>query len=362
MSGTTPKSNGEDTPLEAGAWEGAKPDLASLLPEELRGIMESLGEPAYRGDQIFKWMHNKRLGSFAEMTDLSLRLRSRLEDEYSLSSAPVVLEKIKSKDRQTTKCLLELDKGTIIESVGMRHDYGRAVCVSTQAGCAMGCAFCASAIGGLDRSLSPGEMCGQVYVLGKALGDATHVVLMGSGEPLANYSNVVKFIRIVTHPLGLGISARRTTLSTCGLPEGIEKLSKEGLALTLAVSLHASNDEARARLMPQASKACSLKELAGVCRRYAQATKRRITYEYAMIKGVNDSLADARELAGLVAGDLCHVNLIPLNGCQLWERSPAKAIEAFASALEARGIAATVRRSFGGGVEAACGQLRNRRK
>jgi 23S rRNA (adenine2503-C2)-methyltransferase len=339
-----------------------KIDAGSLFPEELASLCSDLGEPAFRGRQIFKWIHQMNACSFSEMTDIPKGLRQRLEEGPALSTAPKVLEKHCAKDDQTTKYLLELGQAAIIESVTMAYRYGLTACVSTQAGCAMGCAFCASALGGLDRSLSAGEMCGQVYAMQRDLQKRiSRVVLMGSGEPLANYSSSVRFIRLLSSPHGANISQRRISLSTCGLPEGIERLSGEGLQVTLAVSLHASNDDARARLMPLAATACSIKELTGVCRRFSNVTKRRVSYEYAMIKGVNDSHADALQLSRLLAGELCHVNLIPLNGVSAFEASPAKAISAFASVLEANGVAATVRRSLGSGVSAACGQLRSRR-
>jgi 23S rRNA (adenine2503-C2)-methyltransferase len=340
-----------------------KMDIGRLFPEELALEMEKIKEPKYRAEQIFKWIHQKNAAAFEEMTDLPKGLREKLEERYYRSASLGVAGKVEAPGEDATKYLLEAGQGTIIESVSMAYEYGRTACVSTQAGCAMGCVFCASADGGLERSLSAGEMCGQAYAMQRDSGEKfSRVVMMGSGEPLANYGESVRFVRLVSDPLGLGVSRRRITLSTCGLPREIERLSKEGLAITLAVSLHASNDETRARLMPKAAAACSVKELARVCREYAKVTKRRVTYEHAMIKGENDSLANAKELAGLLAGDLCHVNLIPLNGNQALERSSAKAIEAFAAALSAKGIPATIRRSLGGGVEAACGQLRAHHK
>ncbi|MDR1641527.1 MAG: 23S rRNA (adenine(2503)-C(2))-methyltransferase RlmN [Clostridiales bacterium] len=333
-------------------------DVGGLFLEELAVEIERLHEPKYRAGQIFRWMHQRNAVSFQEMSDLPKGLRDKLEEEFRISTSVAIIKKSGIPGEDTTKYLLEAGQGTIIESVSMAYGYGRTACVSTQAGCAMGCVFCASGEM-FERSMTAGEMCGQAYAMQRDTGEKfSRVVLMGSGEPLANYDESLRFVRLVSDPGGANVGRRRITLSTCGLPREIEKLSKEGLALTLAVSLHASNDETRARLMPKAASICSVKELAKVCREYANVTKRRVTYEHTMIKGVNDSLANAKELAGLLAGDLCHVNLIPLNGIQALERSPAKTVEAFAGVLSGKGIPVTVRRSLGAGIEAACGQLK----
>jgi 23S rRNA (adenine2503-C2)-methyltransferase len=231
-----------------------KTDVGGLFTEELSLEMERMHEPKYRAGQIFKWVHQRNALTFQEMTDLPKGLREKMDERFSLSTSLEMLGKVRAQGEDATKYLLEAGQGTIIESVSMAHEYGRTACVSTQAGCAMGCVFCASGENGLERSMTAGEMCGQAYAMQRDAGEKfSRAVLMGSGEPLANYGESVRFVRLVADPGGLNLSRRRITLSTCGLPREIEKLSKEGLALTLAVSLHASNDETRASLMPKAA-------------------------------------------------------------------------------------------------------------
>ncbi|MDR1542519.1 MAG: 23S rRNA (adenine(2503)-C(2))-methyltransferase RlmN [Clostridiales bacterium] len=336
-------------------------DIGSMLPQELSDLMSQLGEKPFRGRQIFQWIHAKQVESFEEMTDLPLMLRLKLSEEFDVSEWSKILQVRPSSDAQSTKYLLRLAKNTIIESVSMSYSYGASACVSTQAGCDMGCSFCASAEG-LDRNLSAGEMCGQVYSMQKTSGARiSHVVLMGSGEPMANYDGVVKFIRLISNEAGQNISQRRIAVSTCGIVPGIYKLAGEGLSVTLAVSLHAPNDEIRSRIMPVA-KAYPMDELLKACRSYAKATKRRVTYEYAMIKGENDSAENAEELAKLIKGSLCHVNLIPVNDVgKNFTKSGKREIEAFASKLAEYGVEVTIRRKLGSDINAACGQLRSER-
>lgn len=271
----------------------AKTDVKSMTLEELQLFMGELGEPKFRAKQIFDWLHQKQVDTFAEMTNLSQKLRERLEQEAKIGGVEMV-ERLLSKEDGTRKYLFALENGSIIESVLMQYDYGNTVCVSTQAGCRMGCKFCASTLDGVERSLTPAEMLSQVYTIQKDLGQRiSGVVLMGSGEPLDNYDNVLRFIHLLNDPAGQNMGQRHITLSTCGLIEKMYRLAEENLQITLAVSLHAPNDEIRREIMPVA-KANPMEKLLGACVDYANHTKRRITFEYAMIQGVNDSDACAR--------------------------------------------------------------------
>ena len=340
-----------------------KADLRSMTPEELQKEMESIGEAKFRAKQIFRWLHVKYAENFEEMTDLSENLRNKLNDNYIIGGVKIV-RKLVSKEDNTTKYLFELENNYIIESVFMQYSYGNTVCISTQAGCRMGCTFCASTLDGVEKSLTPAEMLAQIYAIEKDKGEkVSGVVLMGSGEPLDNYENVLKFIKLINCKDGKSMGQRHITLSTCGLIDKMYELADEQLQITLAVSLHAPNDEIRNRIMP-ISRAYPMEKLLEACRHYAEKTKRRITFEYALIKGVNDSAENARELASRLKGLLCHVNLIPVNDVKErnYVRSTNESIKKFEEILVSRNIETTVRRKLGSDIDAACGQLRKRYK
>ena len=340
-----------------------KADLRSMTLEELQKEMESIGEAKFRAKQIFRWLHVKYAENFEEMTDLSENLRNKLNDNYIIGGVKIV-RKLVSKEDNTTKYLFELENNYIIESVFMQYSYGNTVCISTQAGCRMGCTFCASTLDGVEKSLTPAEMLAQIYAIEKDKGEkVSGVVLMGSGEPLDNYENVLKFIKLINCKDGKNMGQRHITLSTCGLIDKMYELADEQLQITLAVSLHAPNDEIRNRIMP-ISRAYPMEKLLEACRHYAEKTKRRITFEYALIKGVNDSAENARELASRLKGLLCHVNLIPVNDVKErnYVRSTNESIKKFEEILISRNIETTVRRKLGSDIDAACGQLRKRYK
>ena len=340
-----------------------KADLRSMTPEELQKEMESIGEAKFRAKQIFRWLHVKYAENFEEMTDLSENLRNKLNDNYIIGGVKIV-RKLVSKEDNTTKYLFELENNYIIESVFMQYSYGNTVCISTQAGCRMGCTFCASTLDGVEKSLTPAEMLAQIYAIEKDKGEkVSGVVLMGSGEPLDNYENVLKFIKLINCKDGKNMGQRHITLSTCGLIDKMYELADEQLQITLAVSLHAPNDEIRNRIMP-ISRAYPMEKLLEACRHYAEKTKRRITFEYALIKVVNDSAENARELASRLKGLLCHVNLIPVNDVKErnYVRSTNESIKKFEEILVSRNIETTVRRKLGSDIDAACGQLRKRYK
>lgn len=334
-----------------------------MTPEELQKEMESIGEAKFRAKQIFRWLHVKYAENFEEMTDLSENLRNKLNDNYIIGGVKIV-RKLVSKEDNTTKYLFELENNYIIESVFMQYSYGNTVCISTQVGCRMGCTFCASTLDGVEKSLTPAEMLAQIYAIEKDKGEkVSGVVLMGSGEPLDNYENVLKFIKLINCKDGKNMGQRHITLSTCGLIDKMYELADEQLQITLAVSLHAPNDEIRNRIMP-ISRAYPMEKLLEACRHYAEKTKRRITFEYALIKGVNDSAENARELASRLKGLLCHVNLIPVNDVKErnYVRSTNESIKKFEEILISRNIETTVRRKLGSDIDAACGQLRKRYK
>ena len=338
----------------------AKEDLKSMSLEELQGFMANIGEAKFRAKQVFEWIHKKQADSFSDMTNLSKNLREKLEKEAKLSYARI-LEKRVSKQDGTTKYLFALENDNIIESVLMRYGYGNAVCISTQVGCRMGCTFCASTLDGVERNLTAGEMLSQIYEIQKDTGErVSSVVLMGSGEPLDNYDNVIKFIKLLNDKDGLNIGQRHITLSTCGLIEKMYKLADECLQITLAVSLHAPNDEIRNKIMP-VSKKNDMDRLLEACKYYSDTTKRRITFEYAMISGVNDSIECAKELSERLRNMLCHINLIPVNDVKErnYKKSSGETVERFAEFLNSKGIETTVRRKLGSDINAACGQLRN---
>ena len=331
----------------------------NTLPE-LAAIFKELGQPAFRAKQVYSWLH-KGVRSYEEMTNLPKGLRDTLAETYPIQ-APKVVRKQESQRDGTIKYLWELSDGNCVETVLMRYHYGNTVCISTEVGCRMGCAFCASTLGGLVRRLEPFEMLDQVLFTQVDSGQpVSHIVLMGIGEPLDNFDNVMRFLELVNSPEGMNISMRHISLSTCGLVPKIEELAKRNLQLTLSVSLHAPNDEIRNTIMP-VNKMYPSQELIDACRRYYGATSRRISFEYAMIGGVNDSKENARELLRRMKGLPCHFNLIPLNHV---EESPLKpstkdAVAQFQKTLEDGGIPATVRRTLGGDIDASCGQLRRK--
>ncbi|GFI61240.1 putative dual-specificity RNA methyltransferase RlmN [Clostridiales bacterium] len=338
-----------------------KKDLRSMTIEELQREMELIGEAKFRAKQIFRWFHIKYVDNYAEMTDLSAPLRNKLSENYEIGTIKQA-KKFVSKIDNTTKYLFELENNYIIESVFMQYSYGNTVCISTQAGCRMGCQFCASTIDGVEKNLLPSEMLSQVYNIERDKGEkVSGVVLMGSGEPLDNYDNVLKFIRLINSADGKNMGQRHITLSTCGLVKEMYRLADEKLQITLAVSLHAPNDNIRNELMP-ISKAYPMDELLKACKYYAEKTGRRITFEYALIDGVNDSVDNAIELASRLRDMLCHVNLIPVNNVKErnFVRSSNEAIKHFENTLSSRGIETTVRRKLGSDIDAACGQLRKR--
>lgn len=337
----------------------AKNDLKSMSLEELQLFLADMKEPKFRGKQVFEWIHKKQVFSFDEMTNLSKSLREKLQQNAVLGGVEMVRRLISQVDG-TRKYLFALENDSVIESVLMKYEHGNTVCISTQAGCRMGCKFCASTLDGVERNLTAGEMLSQVYEIQKDCGERiSGVVLMGSGEPLDNYENVVKFIHLINHPDGQNMGQRHITLSTCGLIEKMYQLEEEHLQITLAVSLHAPNDEIRKSIMPVA-KANSMDRLLVACRDYAEKTKRRITFEYAMMRGVNDSDDCAKELAKKLRDMLCHVNLIPVNDVK--ERDYIKSsndrVKQFATLLQGNGVETTIRRKLGSDIDAACGQLR----
>ena len=337
-----------------------KEHLRSMTLEEISLVLKELNQPAFRAKQVFTWLH-KGVTSCGEMTNLPQSLRSALDEKYPLLP-PKVVRKQESQKDGTMKYLWMLSDGNCVETVLMRYHYGNTVCISTEVGCAMGCAFCASTLGGLVRRLEPREMLEQVLFTQIDSGlPISHIVLMGIGEPLDNYDNVLRFLHLVNSELGMNISMRHISLSTCGLVPKIDRLAEEKLQLTLSVSLHAPNDAIRNTIMP-VNKAYPVDELLAACRRYYQKTGRRISFEYAMIDGVNDTPEAAKELIGKLRGMGAHMNLIPLNHV---EESPLKpstkqAISRFQTLLEDAGIPATVRRSLGGDIDASCGQLRRK--
>ena len=336
-------------------------DVKSMTLEELQAFLAEWGEPKFRAKQIFAWLHEKQVDDFSQMTNLSQALRQRLAAETSISRLQMV-ERLLSKQDGTRKYLFALENGSVIESVLMQYEYGNTVCVSTQAGCRMGCRFCASTLDGVERSLTTGEMLSQVYTIQKDLGERiSGVVLMGSGEPLDNYDAVLRFIRLLNDPAGQNIGQRHITLSTCGLVENMYRLADEALQITLAVSLHAPNDTIRQQIMPVAN-AYPMEQLLQACQDYIQKTKRRITFEYAMMQGINDSDVCAEELAQKLRHMLCHVNLIPMNPVKEREftKSGTERVQHFAKILQQHGVETTVRRRLGSDIDAACGQLRRR--
>lgn len=336
----------------------AKIDLKSKTIPEIEAFLAELGEPKFRAKQIFVWMH-KGVESFDEMTNLSKALREKLNELCTLT-VPRVERKQVSKLDGTIKYLWMLEDGNCVETVLMRYKHGNTVCVSSEIGCAMGCAFCASTIGGLVRRLTAAEILSQVIFTQKDSGlPISNIVLMGIGEPLDNFYNVMRFLELVNHPDGMNIGMRHISLSTCGLVDKIDKLAELQLQLTLSVSLHAPDDATRSQIMP-VNRAVGVERLFDCCRRYFETTGRRISYEYAMIDGVNDSDAQADLLARHLKGTPGHVNLIPLNDVRESKLKPSKRVSAFQKRLESYGITVTVRRKLGGDIDASCGQLRRK--
>ena len=335
-------------------------NLKSLTQPELADILKQLGQPAFRAGQVFTWLH-KGVRSYDEMTNLPKALRQTLAEHYPLF-VPKVVRKQESQKDGTIKYLWQLSDGNCVETVLMRYRYGNTVCISTEVGCRMGCAFCASTIGGLVRRLEPFEMLDEVLFTQIDSGlPISHIVLMGIGEPLDNFDNVMRFLELVNHPDGMNISMRHISLSTCGLVPKIDELAARKLQISLAISLHGPNNELRSKVMP-VNKAYPIEELLAACRRYYDATGRRIHFEYAMIDGVNDTPECAKELLGRLKGLGAHVNLIPLNhvGESPLQPSSREAVARFQKLLEDGGVTATVRRTLGGDIDASCGQLRRK--
>lgn len=336
-------------------------DIRSMSFSELAAELEEMGEKPFRSKQVYEWLHVKLAGSFDEMTNLSKELRSNLSKKFRIPQMEVV-SVLESGDKDTRKYLFALEDGNVIESVWMRYRHGNSVCISSQVGCRMGCRFCASTLLGLERNLAPSEMLGQIYAIQKETGErVSNIVVMGTGEPLDNYENLLRFIDLISNSQGLCISQRNITVSTCGIVEKIRELSKEHLQITLAISLHAPNTEKRRELMPIANKV-SVEELLSACKDYFKETGRRISFEYSLVAGVNDSREEAEELIRLLKGFPCHVNLIPVNPIKERDfvHSGRKEIEAFQRILDKNRINATIRREMGADIDAACGQLRKR--
>ena len=333
-------------------------DYRNLTIEEMCSFVKEKGEKEFRGKQIFKWIH-KGTEDISDISDVSSAFKEELKKCGYICNMGVEA-KYESKTDGTIKYLMRLMDGNIIECVFMKYSYGNSICISTQAGCNMGCSFCASAIGGKNRDLTAGEMLGQVLKVQKDSGEKiSNIVLMGTGEPLDNFENVIKFLNIVNHPQGINIGMRHITISTCGLVPQILRLADMQLQITLAISLHAPNDALRRKTMPVAYK-YSINELMEACNYYIVKTNRRITFEYALINGLNDSQKDAQELSELLKGMLCHVNLIPINEIKEreYKKSNSLNVEKFKKLLEQNGIETTVRRELGSDINAACGQLR----
>ncbi len=336
-------------------------DVLSMTLPELTAAMADLGEKPFRAKQIYRWLHMRKAADFSQMTDLSAALREKLVESFCINSL-FILKKLESARDNTVKYLYGLSDGNCVESVLMSYQHGDSICISTQVGCKMGCAFCASAIAGFVRNLTPGELLAQIDAAERDSGRSiSSVVLMGIGEPLDNFESVMRFLELLSDPQGRGLSLRHVTLSTCGLVPQIDRLAERRLGLTLAVSLHAAEDQRRSEIMP-VNRRYPLSELMAACRRYFDQTGRRLTFEYSVIDGVNDSQKDAERLAALLKGmseHTSHINLIPVNAVQ--ERSfhaTRQSAVLFQKKLEALGMHATVRRTLGSDIQAACGQLR----
>ena len=332
--------------------------ISSYTLEGLTALMKELGQPAFRAKQIFHWLHQKLVTEFSAMTDQPKALLAKLEEGYYIA-APAIVRRQQSKDG-TVKYLFALEDGNCIETVIMRYHYGVTACVSSQVGCRMGCRFCASTQAGRVRNLEAGEIAGQIYAAQKDIGERiSHIVLMGIGEPLDNFDNVMDFLSIISSPDGVNIGMRNISLSTCGIVPMIDKLAEKKLQLTLSISLHAPNDAMRSGMMP-VNDAYPVAQLIAACRRYQQTTGRRVSFEYSMVRGVNDSPATAKELAALIRGMGAHVNLIPINPVDgsPYSATDTENVKRFQTLLTDLGVNATVRRRLGSDISAACGQLR----
>lgn len=338
-----------------------KTDIKSLTLEELKSEIENIGEKPFRAKQLYEWFHVRLARSYDEMTNIPKSLKEKLADGYTYTSLRIV-EVQTSKLDGTKKYLFALADGSLVESVWMQYHHGNSVCISSQVGCRMGCKFCASTLDGLERGLTPSEMLDQIYAIARDTGErVSNVVVMGTGEPLDNYDSLLKFIRLITDENGLNISQRNITVSTCGLVENMRRLADENLQITLALSLHGSTQEKRRELMPIANK-YDISEVIEACKYYFEKTGRRITFEYSLVGGVNDTDEDAENLCRLVGGLNCHINLIPVNPIKErdYVESEKKDIISFKNKLERRHINVTVRREMGRDIDGACGQLRRR--
>ena len=336
-------------------------DISSLFPEEIAALPVMEGQGAFRSKQIFEWLHAHRVGNFEEMTNLPAALRGKLA-ESAYISLPEKVRVQESATDGTRKYLLKMHDGELVESVFMKYKHGNTVCISSQVGCRMGCKFCASTVDGLSRSLTASEMAGQIYTILKDTGErVSGIVVMGMGEPMDNYDNLIRFIRLISDERGYGLSRRSITVSTCGLVPEIKRFAEEGLPVTLAISLHAPNDEKRRLIMPIANR-YSIAELMDACRFYFDKTGRRVTFEYSLISGQNDTDADAEELSVLAGSAGAHINLIPVNPVRENGMSaPDKdRVIGFQKKLEKNRINATIRRELGRDIDGACGQLRRR--
>jgi 23S rRNA (adenine2503-C2)-methyltransferase len=336
-------------------------DFKSMNLSELTSAMEEMGEKKFRAKQIFEWLHVHKASSYDEMKNIPKSLKQKMQEQGTIT----ILEKEDlqvSREDGTRKYLFKLEDGNMVESVLMRYSFGNSVCISSQVGCRMGCRFCASTLDGLLRSLTPAEMLDQIYRIERDIEErVNHVVVMGTGEPMDNYDNIVKFIRLLTDEQGANLSQRNITVSTCGIVPKIRQLAEEHLQITLAISLHAPNQAKRLELMPVANK-YEIHEVIDACKYYFETTGRRITFEYSLVGGVNDSEEDAKELSGLVKGLPCHINLIPVNPIKErdYVESSHKVVLAFKDKLEKYGINVTIRREMGRDIDGACGQLRRR--
>ena len=336
-----------------------KQDIKSLTLEELTEAIRQMGDKPFRAKQIYQWLHQKLVADFDEMSNLSKPLREKLKEQFVLTALYPADVKISQIDG-TRKYLFRLADGNVIESVWMKYHHGNSVCISSQVGCRMGCRFCASTLDGLERNLRASEMLDQIYRIQTITGErVSNVVIMGSGEPMDNYDNVIRFLRLISHEKGLNISQRNLTVSTCGIVPGILKLAEEDVQITLALSLHAPNDEVRKTLMPIAN-SYSLSEVLPACKEYYKKTGRRLTFEYSLVQGVNDNLDEAKRLTALLKDMQGHVNLIPVNPIKErdFKQSNRDAIDAFKGYLEKHGINVTIRREMGRDIGGACGQLR----
>lgn len=339
----------------------SKIDIKSMNLAELIEFVASIGEKAFRAKQLYQWLHVKQVYAFDDMTNLSKAFREKLDEVSFITDLKQEQVQISQIDG-TRKYLFLLEDGNVIESVLMRYKHGNSVCISSQVGCRMGCRFCASTLDGLVRGLRPSEMIDQIYKIGQDIGERiSNVVVMGTGEPMDNYDNLLKFITLLTDENGLNISQRNLTVSTCGIVPRMRQLADEKLSITLALSLHASNQKKRLELMPVANK-YDIHDVIDACKYYFDQTGRRVTFEYSLVGGVNDTDEDARELSQLIHGMNCHVNLIPVNPIKErdYVQSNAAVIAAFKNKLEKNGINVTVRREMGRDIDGACGQLRKR--